>query len=167
MIYVLTAGNRLANALGLSASARLARLYMKGERRPFLRLLARMVGVGVFLGAVGIVAAYAAGADILTILYTAEYAEYADVFVLIMAAALIRYVATMLQFGVLASRRFALPFVNHAFVSLVSLAGSLYLIQQYGLVGAAYVTILVMIAHLIGMLIINGWSVARMPVHQP
>ena len=43
----------------------------------------------------------------------------------------------------------------------------MYLIQQYGIVGAAYVTILVMIAHLIGMLIINGWSIARMPVHQP
>lgn len=167
MIYILSAGNQLANALGLSASARLARLYMNGERRLFLLLLARMVGVGVFLGAVGIVAAYAAGADILTILYAAEYAEYADVFVLIMAAALIRYVATMLEFGVLASRRFILPFVNHAFVTLVSLVGSLYLIQQYGIVGAAYVTILAMIAYLIGVLIINGWLVARIPVHQP
>jgi O-antigen/teichoic acid export membrane protein len=162
MIYVLVAVNRVVNALGTSATTRLARLYANRETRGFVILLMKMAGVGAFLGCVGLVAVAVAGREILTILYTADYAGYADVFVLIMAAALLRYVATLLGFGITAARRFRIQAAQQVLAVTAALTASYWLIKPYGLHGAAFATIITFTVQLMSVVMLNVWSIRQL-----
>lgn len=162
MLYVLVAANQFMMALGHAASARLARLYAQGQARRFARLLARLAALGLLLGLLGLAGVAAFGPTLLRLLYTDAYAAHAGVFTLVMGAALIRYVASLLQFGVTAARRFRIQVLHHSLVTLAALAASACLIAPYGLTGAALVTLITASVDLLGILAINVWSIRQL-----
>ena len=162
IIYILVAGNYVVQALGQSAVSRLARYYAGTERTRFVVLLAKMAGVGALLGAAGVVVSAIGGRTILTVLYTPAYAGYADLFVLIMAAALLRFVASMLQYGITAARRFRINLVNQIVVTITAFAASYVLVLEHGMIGAGYATIVTAAVYLLGAMIINIWLVRGM-----
>jgi len=162
MIYIVVGVDRVVGALGSSAVARLARHYANAEARAFVALLTKMAGIGAFFGCLGLLVAGLAGRQILTTLYSPDYAAHADVFVLIMAAAIIRYVATLLGPGVTAARRFRILLAQHAVATAAALAASYWLIGPYGLRGAAFVTVITFTVNLVGVMLINVSSVRNL-----
>ena len=96
----------------------------------------KLIGISVALGCSGVLVALVAGREILTLLYGEEYALH-GLFVLLMFAAGIDYIATMLQHGMTSARYFRgqLP-VFLATTSAVGIA-SFILIPIAGLQGAA------------------------------
>jgi O-antigen/teichoic acid export membrane protein len=160
LMYILIAGNYVIQALGQAAVSRLARHYAGSDRSEFVRLLLRLAAVGIVLGGGGLIVALAAGREILSILYTPEYSEYSDVFVLIMWAALIRFTASMLQYGLTAARRFRIHLVNQIVVTTVAIVACFALIEPYGLVGAGYAVIVASSVYLLGVLTID-WALVR------
>ena len=159
MVYVVGAGHRVVSALGASGLARLSRYHASGESRRFVWLLARLACMGLALGLAGIAVAAVGGSELLTLLYSAEYARYADEFLLIMVGGALLYTASPLQSGIMAARRFRLQFAHHVFVVLAAIVSCYFLIgSSSGMRGAAYATIVVYAVNLLGVVVLNLWS---------
>jgi len=149
MAYIMVASGVVVNAVGQSASPRLARHYADGERKAFSGLLVKLCAVGALAGAAGVTVAAVAGGPILSLLYTPEYAAYAGAFVWMMAAAGISYVASFLGFGLTAARRFRVQvplFIGVVFTTVVACA---ILVPILGILGAALGVLAGMISQLI------------------
>jgi O-antigen/teichoic acid export membrane protein len=135
--YLMVAGNMVVNALGESASPRLAKYYASGDVKAFRSLLIKLVGVALLLGGTAFLIALIAGRQILTLFYTAEYAEQANLFVWLMIAAGISYVSSFLGYGMTAARCFRIQMPLFITVATTSAIACLWLLPKMQLLGAA------------------------------
>lgn len=147
--YLMVAGSMVVNALGQSASPRLAKYYVAGNGAAFRRLLLHLVGIALLMGGVGVFVVLVAGRQILTIVYRPEYAQYTKVFVWLMVAAGIDYISSFLGYGMTAARYFRIQMPLFASVTVTSAVVCLWLIPVWGLQGAAIALILAAIVQAI------------------
>jgi O-antigen/teichoic acid export membrane protein len=138
MAYLMIAGNTIIAALGASATPRLAKYYASTELTEFKCLLGKMLLVGVLLGGAGVLLAIVAGRQVLTLFYSSEYAERLDVFLLLMIATAISYAGGFFGTAVTAMRSFKVQVPVHCINIAIILCGSMFLIRQWGLMGAAW-----------------------------
>jgi len=136
--YLTVAGTTVVSALGQSGSPRLAKYYASGNKHQFSYLLARLTGIGLALGIVGILISLLAGREILTLLYRSEYAQFNNVLVWVMIAATLGYVASFLGYAMTAARYFAIQPVIFGVVALTNALFCSILIPSYGLLGASW-----------------------------
>lgn len=151
--YFVVSSRLIDAALGQPASPRLSRYYIEGARGAFLGLLLRLSLVSIAIGVVGIMAALVAGRWVLSLLYTAEYAAYVGLFVLIMVAAALNSVATLLYFAMTATRRLRSQTIVQAGVFVVTAMGCVILIPYAGLSGAGMALI---IGKLFEIIVVSG-----------
>lgn len=135
--YLMVATGMVVNALGQSASPRLAKYYAAGDSQAFRQLLMKLVLVGVLLGGTGIFVTTVAGAEILTLMYRPEYAEYANVLVWIMLATAMSDISSFLGQGMTAARYFRIQMPLFLVVTAISAIACFWLIPLMGLKGAA------------------------------
>jgi O-antigen/teichoic acid export membrane protein len=152
MAYFKRAGHIVIIALGLSVTPRLARHYAAGESSAFRTLLLKLLGFGTLVGTVAVLVAFFAGREILTILYRPEYAEHHDVFVMLMVAAGIDYLATFLDYGMTSARYFRVQMPLLAAVAGTAALACLWLVPLHGLQGAAVAVLLSTIVRIGGSL---------------
>ena len=98
----------------------------------------------------GVLAAATWGRQILSMLFRPEYAGAADVFVWMMVAAAISYVACFFGYGLTAARRFKVQAPLMLAVTVVTAAFAIILVPGHGLLGAAWTTVLGALVQLIG-----------------
>jgi O-antigen/teichoic acid export membrane protein len=135
--YLQIAGTTLVLALGQSASPRLAQHYVEGQPQQFNRLIRKLLWIVSILGVCGILVAFFAGEQILTLLYRPEYSKDISVFVWVMVSSLLSYVASIFGFAATAKRRITYqPIVLFAAL-VVSCLTCYFWIPTSGLVGAA------------------------------
>nr|MDQ2899843.1 lipopolysaccharide biosynthesis protein [Acidobacteriota bacterium] len=103
---LVTVGGTVINALGQSATPRLARLYANNQIRDFYALLARLLGVGLGIGIAGIAAAAVVGPFVLSLAYRPEYARHNDLLIAMMFAGAIGYLGSLLGYAITATRTF-------------------------------------------------------------
>jgi O-antigen/teichoic acid export membrane protein len=108
MAYATVAMTLVSDSLANCAIPRMSRLYAGGLQPEFRGLLMRLLALGAMLGLAGVAVAQFAGAWLLTVVYSAEYAAHANVFVILMLAAAIHFVASMLTCGITSARCFAI-----------------------------------------------------------
>lgn len=140
--YGMVVGNIVVNALGQSAIPRLAKYYAAGNGLAFRKLLLKLVGIGVLLGAVAVLIAVVAGKEILTLLYQPEYAKHTDLFVLLMVAAGINYGLYFLGDAMIAVRHFRIQIPLYIGVTTISAICCFWLLPIFGLKGAAIALII-------------------------
>lgn len=140
----------VVQALGRSASPRLAKYYGANNARAFRRLSLRLVGIGTLLGGAGVLVALVAGRHILTLFYGPEYA-LPGLFGLLMLGAGVDYIATMLLFVITSARYFRVQLPLQLLTTGAVALACFWLIPSAGLEGAA-------IALIIGNLIRAGGS---------
>jgi O-antigen/teichoic acid export membrane protein len=158
MAYLMMVGNQVVtNSLGQSASARLARYYAAGDRRAFWRLVGQLLAFGAALGVAGVLVAWVAGREILTLLYRPEYAEQPGVFTLLMVAAGLGYITSMLAYAATGARRMRSQTVALVAMTLATLLSGMVLVKSHHLAGAAVSTI---IASAVGV-IAFAWVLLR------
>jgi O-antigen/teichoic acid export membrane protein len=167
LAYLVVAGNTVVGALGQSATPRLARYYSHGASNAFRGLLLRLVGVGGLLGGAGILIALLAGRPVLLLLYSAEYAEHSDVFVWIMVAVGIGYVAAFLNCGLMAARYFKAQLPLFMLVTSVTAAACAWLVPQVGLLGAAWALALSLTVQALGTLLVNWYALRHHHAEPP
>ncbi len=140
--YLMVAGGIVVNALGQSASPRLAKYYAAGNSKDFQSLLLKLSLIGVLLGGISVLIAAVAGKEILTLLYRPEYAQQIYLFVLLMVAAGIGYVASFLGYGMTAAQYFRVQMPLFTIVTSISAIVCFWLIPSQGLTGAALALII-------------------------
>jgi O-antigen/teichoic acid export membrane protein len=134
--YFDRAGNLVAHALGQSVSPRLAQYYAAKNSAAFRKLLLKLVGIGLLLGGTGVLVAQIAGDMIVSWFYRPEYVRH-DVFVALMAAAGMGYLAKFLVYALTAARRFRVLMVLGLSVTAILVVLCIFLIPSGGLHGAA------------------------------
>ena len=152
--YTMTAGNTIVNALGQSSSPKLAKYYADGDKVSYLKLLKLLVTVGGVLGFLGTLVVLVFGKQILLILYDKEYVEYANIFIVIMIAAGISYVSSILGYSITAARYFKPQPYLSIVILIVSLILNALMVPKLGLM-AAYATLGSSIIQLLGSVVLN------------
>ena len=132
----LAGGNTVVNALGQSATPRLARYFAEGDRRGFRRLTIRLAALSAGLGAAGIAGALLLGAPLLRILYRPEFAQYAGLLAVLMAAAAPIYIAGTLGYVITSVRAFDVQLPLFCAVAAACALASWLLVPRFGLMGA-------------------------------
>lgn len=134
--YIMVAGNTVVSALGQSAAPRLSQLYALGDAKAFLRLLVKLVAVGMVLGGSGIIVVVAFGEPLLKLLYTTEYATYGNLLVALFVVAGFNYVVGFLGYAMTSMRYFKPQLPIFAVAAITTLAVGTWAIPIYGLYGA-------------------------------
>jgi len=164
LAYVMVGGNMVVMALGLSLSPRLAKYYAQARIPAFRNLLLQGSLIVTLLGLSAVVVTQIAGRELLAFLYQPQYASQVDVFMWLMIAATVGYLATFLRQGITAARYFRVQLPIYVFTIIVMLGACYYLIPQFGLMGAAYASLLSASI----MLLLNGsvvWYILRNHEH--
>lgn len=154
ILYIVLAGNRVANSLRQPAAPLLAVFYEEKNTKGYKKLLFSLCGVGIVMGAIGVIVAFTLGDFILSIIYTTSYGTYSGLFTLIMLSGLFNFPAMFLGTGIIATRHFkSQPYLAALWV-LVSLGGCIVFVPIYGVYGAAYALILSSFIKLVSLLLV-------------
>jgi len=137
MAYILVVVTLIVNALGQSATARLARMFAARDFAGFRSTLGKLLTLAMAVPLVGVPVAALFGRRLLTLLYRAEYGDHVNVLVIMMVTAGLTAVGSFLGYGMTAARSFRaqVPVIGATCVTTVALC--LVLIPRMGLVGAA------------------------------
>ena len=130
-------GVTIVNALGQSASPRLARFYATGDPR-FGKLLWNLMAVAAGVGLLGVLSAYLAGGWVLRHLYTPDYEPAAGLLFWAMAVAGVYYIASFLGYANTAARQIKaqVPLARAVTVVVATTSGAW--IERWGLIGAMW-----------------------------
>ncbi len=153
LAYLIVAGNMVISALGSAARPRLAKYYAGGNVSAYQKLLFQLVAIACLLGLSGILVAWVAGGQILTIVYQPEYAKYTELLIWLMVTAGIGYVSSFLGEGMTAARYFRTQIPLFIVVTSTSAIASFWFIPKNGLKGAA---IALMIAEIVRIIFTLG-----------
>lgn len=137
LLSLVAVGHVGVNALGHSATPRLAAQYAAGDARGFGRLLARMLAVAAFLGVSGMLVATFLGRPILLLFFGPAYAEEAGVLRWLMVAGAVSYLSGTLSYSMIASRQLKVQPVIMLASAAVTLGLGWLLIPQFGFTGVA------------------------------
>jgi O-antigen/teichoic acid export membrane protein len=157
----LTAGTTVANALGQSATPRLARHFSRRELSQFRLLALKLAGLAVGLGAAGVLFAALAGDFVLRILYRAEFGAYGKLLVEVMAAGTCVFVAVVLGYVITSARSFLAQMPLLAAVATTAAVASWLLVPARGLSGAALAVAIAACLQIAGSLLILRRALAR------
>ena len=149
----------VVQALGRSASPRLAKYYAADNIRAFRKLTFRLIGIGALLGGGGLLVALVAGREILTLFYGAEYA-LPGLFVLVMIDAGLDYISTMLLFVITSARYLRVQLPLYLLTTATVALGCFILVPSGGLQGAAVAIIISELVRLAGSLAVV-WHALR------
>ncbi|HLF28449.1 MAG TPA: lipopolysaccharide biosynthesis protein [Anaerolineae bacterium] len=149
----------VVQALGRSASPRLAKYYAADNIRAFRKLTFRLIGIGALLGSAGLLVALVAGRELLTLFYGAEYA-LPGLFVLVMIDAGLDYISTMLLFVITSARYLRVQLPLYLLTTATVALGCYLLVPSSGLQGAALAIIISEIVRLVGSLAVV-WHALR------
>jgi len=160
LAQLVAAGYLVVNALGQSATPRLARLHASGDLPAFRRLLGRMLAMALALTAAGFALSKWIGAEVLTLLYSAEYAGYVDLLLLFVVVAGLQFCGSFLGYGMTAAHRYRVQLPLFVLVTAVCAGASWALIPAYGLRGAVWALILSAFVQLAGSALVL-WQALR------
>jgi len=137
MVYFIAVGKMVVNSLTYSSSPRLGQYYAAGMARAFTRLVIKLAVTGAGLGVAGMLLVAVLGKELLTIFYGPEYASAAHVFVWLMGAEGLGFVAMFLGSALTAARYFRIQLPLQIVTVGTTAVASLVLVPPLGLVGAA------------------------------
>jgi len=157
--YLAMVGNKVVTAIGQSAGPRLAKYHAAGNTVAYVRLLGKLLGVTVGLGALLVATVALAGGPILGLLYDADFAPYQSLAVWLMLAGAMMHLTIPLGMAIEATRRFKTHMILRAVGVLVLLALLPQLIPTYNLQGAAVAMLIAFACTFAGCLGVVVWSV--------
>jgi len=149
-----TAGLVVVNALGQSASPRLARLAVESDRAGFVALLWKLLATGTAIGVAGVLAAIFIGRDVVALLFTAEYAAHQTALVALMIGAAFGFVASFLGYAMTALRAFRVQVPLFVPTCAITAIWASLDVPRAGVLGAARAMIASAIVQLIGSAIV-------------
>ena len=150
MAYVLVTVNLVANALGQSATARLARMFAAGDTPGFKKTIMKLALFGLVTLGISTTLALLCGRALLTALYRPEYAREVAVFAIMMLTAGVGAIGSFFGYGMTAARSFRAQVPIIGMSTAVAAGLSFLLVPRMGLMGAAVALLLSAVAFTLG-----------------
>lgn len=142
LAYVQGAAATIEDAMAQSALPRLSKSYAARNREAFCSLLRNLLILGAALGLFGVTVAASAGHPLLTLVYGPEYALHSDVFVWIMMAICVNFLASFMLYAVTAARHFRAQLPLSITVALTTVVACVLFVPKYGILGGAYTLVI-------------------------
>ena len=156
--FFIVVGATLINAIGQSATPRLAKLYFT-SRPTFLQLLHKLLAIAFLIGLGGIMGSYLLGEWVLAMFYNNEYRGYGGLFVWVMTGGMMMYCSAIIGCGLTAMRSFKIQsWLSLVVISIVA-AVSFYSIPIVGLKGGA---IAILLAYSVKFLLTYGFIFSKL-----
>jgi O-antigen/teichoic acid export membrane protein len=165
--YLMLVGSIIQGALAQAASPRLAKYYADGRRKAFVGLLLNLLGLGAFLGVIGIGVAWGLGKPLLTLLYQSEYAQYSLLLIWLMVAALLEYLGAFLGTAITSARYFRTQVPLFASTALTLAIACYLLVPVQGLNGIPIAMIITGILRIVLCLGVLIYALSHLPVCDP
>jgi len=161
MASLTIAGTMVVNSLGQATLPRLARYYAHHETAAFWGLLLKLIGMGIGIGAGGLIMAVFAGPPIMRLLYGSDYSQYPAVINWLVASWTVSTIGSFLGYGISATRAFRVqPYVHGGAVLGITLF-CYFAVPQYGMIGAAWAI------GVGGLLRVIGYGIAFLYLQSP
>lgn len=125
-------------AIGHAALPRLARYYASGMVRPFLRIVAVVLGFGLINGLIAVGVAGIGGSRLLRFVYSEEFASYDRLFLWLAIASVAQCLNGALAYFLQAARKFRQTAWVGCVNTIVIFGCSACFVPRFGEVGAAY-----------------------------
>lgn len=164
VVTFITVGSTLMNALGQSATARLARHFHDGNLPAFRGLLARITAMAAALGVLGVAAAALLGGTVLRLVYREEFAAYHGLLTGAMAAGTFAYIAIALGYGVTSARIFDAQLPLFAVSVACCATASWLLVPHWGLAGGVMALAVATVPQITGQLYLLHRAMQRQEV---
>jgi O-antigen/teichoic acid export membrane protein len=161
MAYMLVALNLVVNALGQSATARLARMFAAGDIPGFRAMMRKFVLFGVLILLIGPPLAALFGRPLLTALYRPEYGQKVSVFTMMIVTAGLNAIGSFLGYGATAARSFQMQVPVVGLATLAAAAFSFVLVPKFGLMGAAEALLISALVLVLGYALSLRYALAR------
>jgi O-antigen/teichoic acid export membrane protein len=154
-------GNIFSMALSRSAAPHLARHHAANATADFVKLLAKLMSIGLLVGCVGVLVALCAGKWFLAIAFGPEYARETGVLTWVMVAMGLVTTGTFLGTAVTAARRLTIQMAIHA--GKIAIAGIICytLIPRHGALAAAWSLAASALFSVAAFAAVTLWIVAR------
>ncbi|ARU61199.1 hypothetical protein CBW65_09240 [Tumebacillus avium] len=136
LAYLWLANQTIINALGQTASSRLA-AYYQSNRSHYKKLLLKLAALGAGLGAFGVLCVWLFGEWFLRFSYGPEYAAHNDVLLVLMIGSGLSNLSSIFWYGATAARLFKAQVPLFALMTVVVTVVSWMLIPVQGIMGAA------------------------------
>ncbi|MBE0660818.1 MAG: lipopolysaccharide biosynthesis protein [Bryobacteraceae bacterium] len=160
------AGSTIVNALGQSATPRLARFASLNQTREFLGLVRKLGLLVLGLGLAGVIGSALVGRFVLSIAYRPEYASYVGILVAVMGAAIPANLAAAMGYAVTAVRAFDAQVPLFIISALICGITSWALVPELGLAGAAAAMAIAAMAQIGGQAYILSRALRRLEAPQ-
>lgn len=154
-------GDLVVHAFGHSASPRLSKYFFEKNVNSFKSLTFKLVASGAGLGAAGILVAWTLGIPIVALVYKPEYVRQ-DVFVTLMLAAALNYVAKFMIYVLTAARYISSQMWLEIGVTIILTLCASILIPAYGLIGAAWAGVIACGLEASGALVLSLHAVSTL-----
>lgn len=135
--YLMVAGTMIINAIGQTASPRLAK-YAVQSLDLYKKLIVKLVGLSCIVGVFCIIVAVFFGREILTIFYRSDYANYNDVLIWMSISTVISWITALLGVGLTSARNFKVQMYISLFSVGVLILLSAIFIPSNGIIGTAW-----------------------------
>ena len=122
----------VGDSLSISAVPRLSRLYAGGRLAEYRSLLLRLTAIGCAVGLAGLAITHGIGARLLTLFYNADYAAHSRIFTVLVAAAALHFVASILTCGITSARCFRIQVPLYVLVAGATAWGCARWIPTHG-----------------------------------
>lgn len=154
LMALVAVGSLILNPAGQVLAPRLAVAAAAGDWRAFVRRLGVFGLSALVVGGAGLMVVTAIGPQLLGLLYGPSYAQHSMLLRQLMGIGVLSYFATVLDYGMMARRKFRAMAGLQIVVALVILAGSLALIPSRGLAGAAVAWAISLVVQIVGAAVI-------------
>jgi len=152
--YLIVAGNLVINALGQSATPRLARLFAQRKYQEFRDLSMSLVKLGAGVGIFGVIGAFVAGPQFLRQFYGPEYSNNSRIVLLLMISAAIGYFYVFLGTTLSSMRCFNVQLPIHVGTLILLVLLCAVLVPRFGATGAASSMIVASIVECIAYVVV-------------
>ncbi len=162
LVFFARTGTPIMLALGQAASKQLAEAVQSGNRQQFMRLLKKTAILPLLFGIVATVMSWMLGQLVIEFIYGPAYVTSKTAIVLVAIYATLAYVAGVLAYGVIATRRLKSQLVVLSITAVSVVVSGLWLIPTYGVTGACGCLTISAVIRIIGTVIINLRAVSAM-----
>ncbi len=143
--YLIILGTFVCNAVGASFAPRLSKYYLEKDIKAFKRLQNKFLYFNILLGILAWFITYLFGQELLLFFFNAKIASYSNLLNWVMIVGLFNYILTALGYTLTSIRAFKIqPKINllNLFLKLILMG---VFIEVYGLLGAIYSQLVVII----------------------
>ena len=151
---LITAGGTFTRAMNQVASPRLAALYHSGNLAGFRRMLGGILAIYLVLGLLGLAMVPLMGRWLLDTLFGAEFVEHQDLLLVVMLAAAVAYQSGALTAAMISIRAIRSQLPLRLMTVVTSLAGCVFLMPRWGLLGAGMALVLAKLPFVVVSLVI-------------